>query len=153
MTHSLFDSLARVHRYDDLEQLLDFVCEAIVSSTGWSTAFITFYIGDGVQYGAAGCPPDTKARFRKSYENTSLERRLEKRRQMLEFVSPGTNVCFIPAGEGPRPATAFVPSPRGTGTWQPENMPQSCLTPGPLGSRKKTTRPDEGMNPLAGSSA
>lgn len=119
MTQSLYPSLADVHRFDDLEELLDFVCERIVSLTTWETALVTFYFGDEVAYGAAGCPPNVKQRFRETYEHTPLADRMAKRRQFLTFCRPGTNICFIPAGRGPQAATAFIPSERTPGDWEP----------------------------------
>lgn len=121
MPQSLFDSLARVHRYDDLEGLLDFVCETVVSVTGWATALITFYFGDEVFFGTAGCPEGTKRGFRQSFLATSPKARTRKRGEFLEFQRPGTNICFVPAGRGPQPASAFVLSPTRSGSWQPKD--------------------------------
>ncbi len=121
MSRALFDSLGEVHRYDDLEDLLDYVAGVLVGAAGFTTALITFYFGEDVSYGAAGCPPDVKERFREAYRHSLARRRLEKRALVLEYGRPGTNICFIPAGEGPEPASAYVPARRSEGTWQPDD--------------------------------
>jgi len=116
---TLFQSLSQVHRYDDLEDLLDFACETLTETTDWSTALVTYYFGEDVAYGAAGCPPGTKERFRESFARTTPADRKRKRGELTAFLRPGTNICFIPAGEGPRPAKAFIPSRVTPGTWDP----------------------------------
>lgn len=121
MSRDLFDSLGEVHRYDDLEDLLDHVTRVIVDTTGHKTALITFYFGDEVCFGATGCPPDIKERFRSSYRMTSKEKQRRKREVMLQFGRPGTNVCFIPAGEGPRPANAYIRGEDLGGSWHPDD--------------------------------
>ena len=121
MNESLYQSLAEVHHYAELEDLLDYVCERITALTTWQTALVTYYFGDDVSYGAAGCPADVKERFRESFDQTPLADRIAKRRRLLAFCRPGTNICFIPAGEGPRPATAYIPSEGDFGTWDPDD--------------------------------
>ena len=93
----------------------------VADHAGWRTALITFYFGDDVVIGAVGVPEGTKDRFLGSTKQTSAERRERKRRDLLRFRRPGTNVCFVPAGEGPRPASAYFPSPESLGTWHPDD--------------------------------
>ncbi|MFV1957890.1 MAG: PAS domain S-box protein [Planctomycetota bacterium] len=121
MIRSLFDSLGEVHRFDDLEALLDHAAGVIRDASGWRRVFLTFYFGQHPFYGAVGCPADIKERFRRSFHLTTEARRERKRAMMLEFGRPGTNICFIPAGQGPDRGSAFVAGPKPHGTWEPED--------------------------------
>ncbi len=121
MSRALFDSLGEVHRYDDLEDLLDHVARVIVAYTAFETALVTFYMADSAFYGAAGCPADVKERFRTSFRSTPEEKRRGKREMILRFGRPGTNVCFLPAGEGPPAGVAYIPGRSVEGSWDPDD--------------------------------
>jgi PAS domain S-box-containing protein len=113
----LFDALGEIHRFDDLEALLDFATEAIVAEGEWGLALITFYLGDEAYYGLTGGEPDMKWSFREGFHNTSVEEREAKRDAILTYNRPGTNICFIPAGEGPKPGVAYVEGHESEGDW------------------------------------
>jgi PAS domain S-box-containing protein len=117
VSRKLFQALSEIHRFDDLEDLLDFVCESIVAMGEWNTAFLSFYLGDEAAYGAAGCEAGMKERFHRSFLRTKPERREARRRQILQFAWEDSSICFLPEGSGPRPSPAFVPSPDLEGNW------------------------------------
>ncbi len=117
----LLDSLTQLHRFDDLEPLLDFVTDTIVAHSSWETALLTFYFGGEPVFGASGCPEGTKERFQVSTREASPDKRIKKRQEILRYRRPGTNICFMPAGEGPQPAAAYRPSEGATGTWQADD--------------------------------
>jgi two-component system cell cycle sensor histidine kinase/response regulator CckA len=115
---SLFHALAEIQRFDDLEDLLDFACETVVSLGEWKTAFISFYLGDEAAYGACGCEEGMKERFHRSFLRTKPKRREERRRQIVRYAWRDTSICFLPEGEGPSPSSAFVPSVVEGGSWR-----------------------------------
>jgi PAS domain S-box-containing protein len=117
----LFDALGEIHRFDDLEALLDFATDTIVAEGEWGLALITFYLGDEAFYGLTGGAPDMKQRFREGFHETSLAERHAKRDAILAYNRPGTNVCFIPAGEGPKPGVAYTEGRPSEGSWDPDD--------------------------------
>jgi PAS domain S-box-containing protein len=119
VSRDLFQALSEVHGFDDLEDLLDFVCESIVAMGEWRTAFLSFYLGDEAAYGACGCESGIKDRFHRSFLRTRPGRREARRREILKFAWRETSICFLPEGEGPKPSAAFVPSESGEGDWRP----------------------------------
>jgi len=119
--HGLFDALGKIHRFDDLEELLDFATQAIVDQGEWELALITYYLGEEAFYGLTGGDPALKTRFREGFHRTSRADREEKRDAILKYCTPGTNVCFIPAGEGPKPGVAYVEGQESSGDWDPHD--------------------------------
>jgi len=97
------------------------VTDVIVEYSAFATALITFYFGNDVYYGTAGCPAGTKERFRRSFHRTPEGKRHRKREVMLHFGRPGTNICFMPEGEGPAPAKAYLPGHPTEGTWRADD--------------------------------
>ncbi|MEN8150134.1 MAG: hypothetical protein ABFS86_09940, partial [Planctomycetota bacterium] len=121
LDHGLFDALGKIHRFDDLEGLLDFATQAVVEQGDWKLAIVTYYLREEPFYGATGCDPELKDRFREGFHRTSRAARERKREAIMGFCRPGTNICFIPAGEGPRTGHSYVPGAEGEGTWHPDD--------------------------------
>ncbi len=117
----LYQALGELHHFESLEEVLDYSAQTITAKTGWSTSLVTFYLNDEAHFGTSGCPDGTKERFRSSFRQTSLERRKRKRQAMLEFVRPGTNICFLPSGSEPRPSPAFITSWPAEGSWRADD--------------------------------
>jgi len=119
--HGLFDALGKIHRFDDLEELLDFATRAIADQGEWELALITYYLGDEAFYGLTGADHELKVRFRDGFQQTSRADRERKRDAILEYCKPGTNICFIPVGEGPEPGVAYVEGHETAGDWDPHD--------------------------------
>ena len=57
----LYRALGELHRFESLEDVLDFSARTITAGTGWSTALVTFYLNDEAYFGTSGCPEGTSA--------------------------------------------------------------------------------------------
>jgi signal transduction histidine kinase len=115
-----FELLAELSEFDDLEPMLDRVCEAIIGLGRFRVAVLGYYTPHTVGYGVAGpLPSDVRARFRTSFESSTAEGRTSRRRELYGYRREGTNVLFLPEGEGPDVAECFVPSDDRGGSWRP----------------------------------
>ena len=117
LSRSLFDALGEVHRFDDLEELLEFAGQTVVALGKYTTVLVTFYLGDDAYFALSGCPPGTRERFEEAFRRSSLESRRRKRAQIQQYVIPDTNIAFIPDGEGPAPAGGYIRSQIEGGSW------------------------------------
>ena len=117
----LFKALADIHRFEHLDETLDHTAATIVSLGEWHTALVAFYVAGESAYGAAGCPDGIKERFRRSFVESTPERRAARRAEILRHAYPGTNVCFIPADAATHKGTAYLPGRSSSGTWDSDD--------------------------------
>jgi signal transduction histidine kinase/ActR/RegA family two-component response regulator len=118
----LLEALAGLGTCADLEGMLDSACRAVVALGDFRTCVIAFYMGDDVGHGVAGrADVDVRARFRGSHGRSTPEGRRARRARLWAARRPGTNIVYLPAGEGPPLSSVFLPSPPGSGTWLPDD--------------------------------
>ncbi|NJN14372.1 MAG: PAS domain S-box protein [Planctomycetes bacterium] len=115
--------MREVYALDDVQQIVDKVCEVVVSIAPYRLALLSLYFGEDVYIGLAGGDDAMRRSFLEEARQADHERRAAKRKAIWrEYRIPETSICFIPEGSAIGFSTSFQPSEaREKDGWRPED--------------------------------
>ncbi|MGQ0613921.1 MAG: hybrid sensor histidine kinase/response regulator [Planctomycetaceae bacterium] len=116
-------ALTELVAIDDVQTLVDRVCDRVVALGPYRLALLSLYFGPDVYIGLCGGDEEMRRRFLASAISSDPERRAAKRQLIWErYRIGGTNACFIPEGSEVPLSSAFLPSEARTeGEWRPDD--------------------------------
>ena len=119
----VLDALTDVYTLDDVQEVVDRVCQCAVAVSPYRLALLSLYFGDDVYIGLEGGPESLRQHFLQTARDTSHEQRAKKRAAIwTNYRLDGTAVCFIPEGSEIRFGPSYQPSPHRPGSeWQPDD--------------------------------
>jgi PAS domain S-box-containing protein len=119
----VLDALTDIYTLDDVQEVVDRVCQCAVSVSPYRMALLSLYFGDDVYIGLEGGPEELRQHFLKTARETSHEQRTRKRAAIWSnYRIADTAVCFIPAGSEIRFGPSYRRSADRPGVeWQPDD--------------------------------
>ncbi|MHC4451117.1 MAG: hybrid sensor histidine kinase/response regulator [Planctomycetota bacterium] len=119
----VLDALTDVYTLDDVQEVVDRVCQCAVAVSPYRLALLSLYFGDDVYIGLEGGPESLRQHFLQTARDASHEQRAEKRAAIwTNYRIDGTAVCFIPNGSEIRFGPSYQPSPHRPGSeWQSDD--------------------------------
>ncbi len=114
-------ALSEVYALDDVQQIVDRVCEVVVSICPYRVALLSLYFGEDVYIGLVGGDDGMRRRFLEAARGFDQAAREEKRKAIWgSYRIPGTSICFIPEGSDIAFSKSFQPSEERAGSaWRP----------------------------------
>ncbi|MGH7162962.1 MAG: hybrid sensor histidine kinase/response regulator [Planctomycetota bacterium] len=147
----VLSGLAEAYALDDVQAIVDRVCERVVRISPYRLAILSLYFDADVYIGVAGGDEALRRRFYENARKTSLEGRAAKRTAIWEkHRVHGTSICFIPEGSEIPLSAAFVPSPTRNGSeWKPEDRLMVFVrgVDGEVRGVLSLDRPEDGRRP------
>jgi len=114
-------ALSEVYALDDVQQIVDRVCEVVVSICPYRVALLSLYFGEDVYIGLVGGTDEMRRSFLGAARTFEHSAREEKRKAIwARYRIEGTSICFIPEGSDVAFSECFQASAERPGSaWRP----------------------------------
>jgi len=103
-------TLSEVYALDDVQEIVDRVCERVVQICPFQLALLSLYFGEDVYVGLEGGDEAMQQRFLDSARKATEEGRRKRRKLIWDnHRIPGTHICFIPEDSEVPFGASFTP--------------------------------------------
>lgn len=120
---TVLSTLSAVYALDDVQEIVDRVCERVVALGPYRTALLSLYFEEDVYVGLEGGDEKMRRSFLESARSATPEGRARRRKAIWEAHRiPDTNICFIPEDSRIPFGASFHPCEEVAGAeWRPND--------------------------------
>jgi PAS domain S-box-containing protein len=120
---TVLSTLSAVYALDDVQEIVDRVCERVVDLGPYQTALLSLYFEEDVYVGLEGGDEKIRRSFLESARRATPEGRARRRKLIWEeHRFPDTNICFIPEDSRIPFGSSFHPCEEVPGAeWRPND--------------------------------